>query len=97
MNTPLEQSIIHWETNLQHAKEGHPARITYGVLSCPLCKANPSCESCPVMIQTDMSRCNGTPYGAVAKLLESGDPDQEALVQAVQAEVNFLKSLLPED
>ena len=80
----LQGSIKKWENIV--AGTG----VDRGTENCPLCQLyiNNRCEGCPVKKKTQLIGCLGTPYGAY----ESSHKDHKKLAQA---EVYFLKSLLP--
>ncbi len=89
----LEESIKHWEENVQAAKKGRDVSID--PYDCALCKmfmlayADRGCTSCPVYKKTGESYCHGTPYYEVMPSCLSID----SLASACQAELDFLKSL----
>jgi hypothetical protein len=90
--TALRGSITKWESIVAGTD------IDKGADNCPLCaifthRRNPkevddnsSCKGCPVYEKTGRFQCEGSPYY---------DYDPETLSTAI-AELNFLKSLLPE-
>lgn len=102
----LKASIRKWERNV--AAVG-PADVKLGAFSCPLCKLyNPdewvisrSCHSCPVYAKTKRLYCDGTPYKKAAKAKydwhyqTTNEKAAKAFRRAAQAEVNFLRGLLP--
>jgi hypothetical protein len=58
------------------------------------------CDGCPVLAATGQHGCNGSPYGdAEDAFMEWDDVEQEDSLarfhEAAQAELDFLKSLLP--
>lgn len=72
--------------------------------NCPLCVEfntdTSLCDECPVAIATGEYLCQGTPYMKWARLFHcrplpwvAKEPQQKA---AAQAELDFLRSLLPE-
>lgn len=80
--------------------------IGLGIRGCPLCSLffENACKGCPVMEKTGRNACTGTPYETVVDAVErQEDPNQEydefpssaELVSACEAEVAFLRSLLP--
>jgi hypothetical protein len=94
----LQGSIKHWQRNVKAAKENRT--IDLSPASCPLCILfNNHCNSCPIKEKTNLCYCIGTPYKAIDELW----PDRRIcrkklypkLVKACQAELDFLKSLLP--
>ena len=93
----LRKSIKHWKENLKAARKGNDIEMSDS--DCPLCSAFSSgnmlktdCLKCPVKLKTGHRYCKRTPYFLVAKV-EYGE--QSTVVAAVQAELDFLKSLLP--
>ncbi len=98
----LKASIVKWEKNLARAIAEDNGSIGIGSDSCPLCHEYHcyDCDGCPVFEQGGGYVCRGTPYDDVVRALQHEDfprVDQPALVAACQAEVDFLKSLLPEE
>jgi hypothetical protein len=105
--TALQGSIAKWERIV--AGTG----IDHGSRNCPLCQkfAPPRwedsetempCEGCPVMVATGLDRCRGSPYDKYAKALNLhsmfySKSVEMALKAAAQAELDFLKSLLPNE
>lgn len=59
------------------------------------------CAGCPVMLRTGVARCDGSPYETAwvkhAGALTSGFAVTDAARAAAQDEVDFLRSLLPQD
>jgi len=105
----LLSSINAWERKLMLAKAGKADEICMGWNACPLCcqflSSRDRCDGCPVSERTKRNNCEGTPHiGAVnAKraLLNNQSPDIHdallgELVAAIQLEIDFLQSLLPE-
>jgi len=101
----LRKSIKHWEENLA-AK--NPKAVSTSARDCALCLkffiSPNACLGCPVFITTSQTCCEGTPYSlAVSRLTiwKSKEPDNNTLRDKFRAaasdEVNFLKSLLPEE
>lgn len=106
--TALQQSVTHWEDNLELTKKDLP--IKYGAKDCSLCQLFPSfCtripnmvgsdylpaeELCPVFERTGYDSCDRSPYYNVLTTWEEEYP-LENLVIAIQTEIDFLKSLLP--
>lgn len=108
----LEESIQHWEENLEHAKAGRFGDIDTTAEGCALCFKfylyNGSCKGCPVAARTGKTVCRGSPYHTADFALEECrrysregfTPEQAVLVEAVEAveaELEFLKSLRPPD
>lgn len=92
-------SIAKWEGIVKGTE------VDRGVQNCPLCLRfavpNESCKGCPVNDVTD-GGCNGSPYDDWHQVnpWPVDDPDARAATTddhraAAQAEVDFLKSLLP--
>ena len=97
----LRESIKHWEENVaaQDPKE-------VGVLAsdCALCIKFfdfGACNGCPVAKRTGLARCNGTPFEEAfdAEAYWWKNPSsaeaKATFKSAAQAELDFLKSLLP--
>lgn len=100
----LQQSIIKWENNVQLCKEGSAKDITISTWTCPLCRLfydfedytkETCCLGCPIKETTNSPYCRGTPYEDVVVPVDN--EDYPALLEACQAEVEFLKSLLPKE
>jgi hypothetical protein len=98
----LKGSIRHWEENL--AAET-PDDAHTGPSHCLLCRRfhmNPNCEGCPVSQYTGQNNCHGTPYVMADRRhrfwnsMPDSDEYKERWREAAQAELDFLKSLLPE-
>lgn len=92
----LKGSIEKWEKIV--AGTG----INEGPLNCPLCQMffigheyeeSKICRGCPVMEKTGQTRCGGTPYIDYEKSFL--DPREPIMKKLAQAELDFLKSLLP--
>ena len=74
--------------------------VDQGCENCPLCQLfflkNDNCGGCPVFNKTGLDLCGGTPYGTWSG---TGDTYKTAttpeLKRLAQAELDFLKSLLP--
>jgi hypothetical protein len=88
----LKGSIAKWEAIVDGT--GYDA----GAINCPLCKVfrrvtadGAKCGACPVKARSGFHGCKGTPYEDVERAREPMDEAAAAL-----AELNFLKSLLPE-
>lgn len=78
----LQGSIKKWEGIV--AGTAHDL----GSDNCPLCKMfayMPNCDGCPVAERTGVSSCCGSPYYDY----------KDGIPGAAQAELDFLKSLLP--
>ncbi len=94
----LKDSIAKWEKN---ARAECLDNVRMGMLHCPLCKIfngrghrGNDCEGCPVREHTGVQYCYETPYWDADK---ANDYFQfERFLSAARAEVDFLKSLLPE-
>lgn len=104
----LKDSISKWEKNTRVRK---PENIKYEDADCPLCQAantrnksssGPSCVGCPVMVRTGSPNCDGTPYYRARSAAHGWMDRPSSLVAkhdfmvAAQAEVDYLKVLLPE-
>jgi len=82
----LNDSVLHWQDNVNRAKAGLPLRI--GAFYCALCDYHASCKTCPVALHTGEMMCQGTPYEA-ACFTET----QEDTINAAQEELDFLRML----
>ncbi len=97
--TALKASIAKWERNVQ-AEKLEDARID--VRSCPLCRLffYARCVGCPVADAVNNTVCDDTPYENASEAWYNwviGIATASDFRAAAQAEVDFLKSLLPED
>jgi hypothetical protein len=69
-----------------------------GPANCPLCQRfidNDDCAGCPVAFRTGQDSCAGSPYDEWTAAEEANDSVR--LARAAQAELDFLKSLLPKE
>lgn len=97
----LTQSIEKWERN---AVAIYPREYTTRARDCALCDlfAGYECRGCPVSKLTEEDCCRETPYATASKakyawLDAPGDTAlRDAAHAAARAEVEFLRSLLPE-
>lgn len=94
----LKGSIQKWENIATGAGEDEGAR------NCPLCQlfnnefVEQMCKGCPVHESTGLTGCDGTPYAEwddSFALTTGRMADTEERKEMAQAEVSFLKSLLP--
>lgn len=95
----LKESIVHWEDNLAAAIARRAIHIRAD--SCALCKTYnrafcDACVGCPVLESTGVQYCNNSPWQKVKHIKNYGGTTED-LVAAVQDELDFLKSLLPEE
>jgi hypothetical protein len=100
----LKLSIAKWETN---AKAQHWREVDIGANSCQLCRffnrdgmVYNQCFGCPVLAHTGRPYCGETPYSEVFLTMHKFEEDEncmelDELRKLCQAEVDFLKSLLP--
>ena len=100
----LKKSITKWERNVAATMV---YKIDTSIGGCPLCvlffsprdDEGRQCYGCPVSKKTGNTNCRGTPYYEVRNWMhdveDSNGPLTEELAKACQAEVDFLKSLLP--
>jgi hypothetical protein len=95
----LKASIAKWKRN---AKATDPWKYKIGAKDCALCGLflDDDCSGCPVRAKTGKPFCFDSPYVDASRALVwwqdcDGAPDQA--LGAAQAEVAFLKSLLPEE
>jgi hypothetical protein len=89
--TALRGSIAKWEGIVAGTD------VDRGASNCPLCQLfrpqgayNSPCRGCPVYQDTGLKGCEGTPY-------DHYNSDGEGAKALAQAEVDYLKSLLPEN
>ncbi len=97
--TALKASIEKWERN---ARVERREDVLTGVQDCPLCKLffSGSCQGCPIAEAVNNIWCDDTPYEEASNVLSDwydGEATASDFHAAAQAEVDFLKSLLPED
>jgi hypothetical protein len=100
--TALRESIAHWEDAVRD-----PVNTRFGPAACALCMVfnNPpgsGCDGCPVYEYTGCEFCEGTPYVIFNERYEDVDgketlEDIRDLRCLASAELEFLKSLLPEE
>lgn len=93
----LEESIAHWERMRDDPNRGEQPIAE----ECPLCELYIpwDCHDCPVAEATGLAYCSYTPYYEAAALfykLKKSEIQIEQWHQAAQAEIDFLKSLLPQ-
>lgn len=96
----LEASIKHWEKNRDVLT---PSDVSYSPENCALCQlffyGHPNrCIGCPIRGRTGRPLCEDTPYEDAVNARndwKNGYASQEDFQAAAQAEVDFLKSLLP--
>lgn len=93
----LEESIAHWEENLERATNGMLVGEHIFSDDCPLCDmflfSGPQvCVGCPVKQASGESNCRNTPWNAVLIAVDAR-ASTAAITAAVQMELNFLKSL----
>ena len=98
----LKASIEKWEKNV---RARGPGSVLLGTEHCPLCQVfyniNGNCYGCPIERKVKNELCDDTPYGKAAGAWSQWDfnrdvTSRKAWQAAAQAEVDFLKSLLPE-
>ena len=99
--TALKGSIAKWEAIVAGTGKD------LGTENCPLCEEfyqKPlarTCSGCPVAVKTGAQFCDDTPYVKYHRLLAGIAEDNDeplntpVLTAAAQAELDFLKSLLP--
>ena len=105
----LRESIKHWEENLEAAKARWFEGVLIGWSHCALCKLHnsrdsnkPDCEGCPVREESGYIHCVNTPYEEVESAmglrgLYKRNRKPEKVVAACEKELEFLRSLLPEN
>lgn len=94
--TALKQSIEHWEKIVAGDDSEQ-----IGSFHCALCRQYHAkeCRGCPVKARTGLKYCFGSPFEAIEDFadrclmpIKNSDPEFTPLAQA---ELDFLKSLLP--
>lgn len=91
-------SIESWKLKLNHLEQGHILFpfSTHGSV-CGYCilyfAANDSCEGCPVLNETGLSGCGGTPCEGYLDEIYHGQSDIPTLIRYAQAEIEFLEAL----
>lgn len=97
--TALKASIKHWEENVAAVV---PNEASTGPEECALCQefnnSRDGCDGCPVAKHTEETLCDGSPYELADTALrkwQNGLGTREQWQSAAQAELDFLKSLLP--
>lgn len=93
----LEASIKHWEENRDVST---PIDVSYSSEDCALCQLffYNHCIGCPIQERTGRALCEDTPYEDAVdahSAWKNGYASQKDFQAAAQAEVDFLKSLLP--
>lgn len=109
MNKPtlkaLKESITAWELKYELAKKEQYGDIICGWRVCPLCQRflRSECKRCPVKV-AGWSNCEGTAYNDVMAILNSinecgvlAKHYHETLLELMEVEIIFLKSLLPKE
>lgn len=90
----LKKSIEHWKENVRAESL---VRTSTATRDCALCSLfyNKGCLGCPVFKETGYTNCYYTPYyqAVEAKYAEN----IQDFKSAAQAELDFLKSLLPQE
>lgn len=92
----LEDSIAHWEHNVENARLGRAIDISAGAcaLCCMFYIPHKDCEGCPVAA-IGCDYCENTPYISVREIM--GTRSRHPIVKACQAELDFLISLRSEE
>lgn len=97
--TALLESIAHWE----RMRDDPCCHERPGIADCALCGlfSNLRCRGCPVAEKTENIRCRETPHSEADLAWRLAQyPTEETLSAwraAAQAEIDFLKSLLPRE
>jgi len=97
----LKASIKHWEENLA---TDDPFSARFSSHHCPLCKIflifttlySAECRGCPIKITTGKDLCQETPWDDAMNGINKWRDGGPKPVAEIQAEIDFLKSLLPE-
>jgi hypothetical protein len=95
----LEASIKHWEMNVA---AGSTADVSVQESSCALCSEfiDSGCSDCPVFERSGRAFCRDTPYIQACRALarwKSYPYERREFSLAAQAELDFLRSLLPSE
>lgn len=97
----LRASIKHWEENVAADCIDAVSVMSDNCALCQMfCDRYGSCEGCPVADRTEEDSCQGSPWGAAYDALHKwkyGKGSHKGFRKAAQAELDFLKSLLPTD
>lgn len=96
----LRGSIAKWEgivagTVVDECGDNCPLCQRFNPVINPAVRRQDACRGCPVMAATGEKFCYASPYGAYAALDDDCDGDEAELKALAQAELDFLKSLLP--
>ena len=83
--------LIHWAHNLRKAKAGTLCPADLSGSECAFCRYFVLCVNCPIKQRTGKILCRATPYILLGRILDAEVNGN--LVQAVEAEIAFLKSL----
>lgn len=93
----LKESIAHWT----RMRTDHTISETPFGTDCPLCSrycksSYGKCEGCPVEEATGQANCAGTPWRVASNAwFHALRRNDSAWRKAAQAEIDFLRSLLP--
>jgi hypothetical protein len=95
----LVLSIVHWEENLENAKNGLEVKASSQDCECCRVFFHIFCKDCPISQYVDNDLCDNTPYMNVNRAIKTHNLVQTeetkiALVKAVENEVKFLKEVL---
>lgn len=92
----LEESIAHWERNIENAKLGRAVDISASAcaLCCEFYIPNQHCIGCPVAA-IGHAYCTDTPYWHVREAKAKGDKNK--LIATCRAELDFLINLRPSE
>lgn len=75
--------------------------LIFGVQQCALCNLfyDLYCDGCPIAINTNQTHCGGTLYESIINAIGANvnSKKNKLIIKLLQAEVDFLKSLLPEE
>jgi len=98
----LKKSIEYWEDNLAFAMARKYKNIDTTSESCALCEmfVYIDCCGCPVFDKVGILGCRSTPYGKVSSILNNAaffGLGYAGITKACRKELEFLKSLLPEN
>lgn len=97
--TALKASIKHWEENVAATS---PEDASVRASDCALCmrfyEQHGVCDGCPVMEKTGKELCKKTPFTRTINALDAWrwGATGAKFRAAAQAELDFLRSLLPE-
>lgn len=95
----LKASIKHWEKNVAAKRRIDASTVAKACALCCMFEiSDGSCAGCPVRNVSGQGGCNGTPFWDASDAYDAwsrGLGTRDEWRKAAQAELDFLKSLLP--